>query len=217
MFLAVTYSADAKPALPRHLVVKSSAPPSRALHRSTSEIEFYRSVARRLASPPLVRCLAEDSEDILVLDDLRMTHHALSWPLAPSRAQALRAVDALAQIHAAWWEAPALGHGVGELHTTESLTNMVHGFAANVPAFFDALGDAATPAARQIVERVFASPLRPWLRLTQPRALTVAHGDAHAGNLFFPRAGDGPAYLIDWQLWHLDVGVRDLAFFIGLH
>ena len=24
-------------------------------------------------------------------------------------------------------------------------------------------------------------------------------------------------YLIDWQVWHLDIGARDLAFMIGLH
>jgi aminoglycoside phosphotransferase (APT) family kinase protein len=53
--------------------------------------------------------------------------------------------------------------------------------------------------------------------LTDPRALTVTHGDAHAWNFLFPRDGDGPAVLLDWQLWHVDVGARDLAFFIALH
>ncbi len=93
---------------------------------------------------------------------------------------------------------------------------MVLGFAAMVSAFFDTLGNAATPEARRVLERAFASALHPWLRLTDPRALTVAHGDAHAMNFLFPRAVDGPAYVIDWQLWHLDLGARDVAFFVGL-
>ena len=57
----------------------------------------------------------------------------------------------------------------------------------------------------------------PWLRLTDTRALTVAHGDAHSWNFLFPRAAEGAAFLIDWQLWHLDVGARDLAYLMALH
>jgi hypothetical protein len=66
---------------------------------------------------------------------------------------------------------------------------------------------------------VFSSSLQPWLRLTDRQALTIAHGDAHTWNSLFPRTGqdEGPAFLIDWQLWHLDVGARDLAFFMALH
>ena len=59
--------------------------------------------------------------------------------------------------------------------------------------------------------------LRPWLRLTDTRALTLTHGDAHPWNFLFPRAGSGPAYLFDWQVWHVDVGARDLAFLMALH
>jgi thiamine kinase-like enzyme len=68
-----------------------------------------------------------------------------------------------------------------------------------------------------VLERVFSSSLKPWLRLTDTRALTLAHGDAHTWNFLFPRSGVGPAFLIDWQLWHLDVGARDLAFLMALH
>ena len=49
------------------------------------------------------------------------------------------------------------------------------------------------------------------------RALTIIHGDAHTWNFLFPRTADGAAFLIDWQLWHLDLGARDLAFMMALH
>jgi len=55
------------------------------------------------------------------------------------------------------------------------------------------------------------------MRLTDPRALTIVHGDAHSWNFLFPRSGSGPAYLIDWQVWHIDVGARDLSFLMALH
>lgn len=74
-----------------------------------------------------------------------------------------------------------------------------------------------TSEGRAIYERVFSSSLQPWMRLTDPRGLTIIHGDAHTWNFLFPRAGAGPAFLIDWQLWHVDVGARDLAFMMALH
>jgi thiamine kinase-like enzyme len=68
-----------------------------------------------------------------------------------------------------------------------------------------------------VLETVFSSSLKPWLRLVDRRGLTVVHGDAHTWNFLFARSGQDVPYLIDWQLWHLDVGPRDLAFMIALH
>lgn len=207
VFLKVAYSAEAPADLPRHLVVKSP-------HSvENSEVQFYRQLAPLMETPPVVRCLAtiEDTSTI-VLEDLRATHDHPPWPLPPSRTQCERAIEALARVHAKWWESPKLGHEVGKPHTTESLTTMVRDIASHLPSFIDTLGDAFTLEARKIYERVFSSSLKPWLRLTDQRALTIIHGDAHAWNFLFPRVGDGPAFLFDWQLWHVDVGARDLAF-----
>jgi hypothetical protein len=221
-FITVTYSADAPAHLPRQLVVKSPLNSARNRTGPNREVDFYRGLAPLVGTPPLVRCLAslEESDDhpeTIVLEDLRGTHDHPPWPLPPSRFQSELAVDVLARVHAQWWEAPTLGQDFGELHTSESLTTMVHGVAAHLPGFFDAVGDSLTPEARRVLERVFSSSLRPWLRLTESRALTVAHGDAHSWNFLFPRSNQGSAFLIDWQLWHLDLGVRDLAFLVALH
>jgi hypothetical protein len=224
VFLTATYSSDASNNLTPHLMVKSplSKIAQPGVREESSEVQFYRLLAPVLGSPPLARCYAaiDDAErdrGRLVLEDLRFTHDHPSWPIPPSRNQCLAAVDALARVHAQWWEAPALGKTIGKPHTTESLTNMVQGVASHLPAFLDFCGDALSSDARQILQRVFSSPLKPWLRLTDERALTIIHGDAHSWNFLFPRTGDGAAVLIDWQLWHVDVGARDLAFFIALH
>ena len=171
-----------------------------------------------METPPVVRCLAtiEDSSTI-VIEDLRSTHDHPPWPVPPSRTQCERAVEALAHVHAHWWESPELGREVGKPNTTESLTTMVQGIATHLPSFFDTFGDALDVQTRNVYERVFSSSLKPWLRLTDPRALTIIHGDAHTWNFLFPRVGDGPAFLFDWQLWHVDVGARDLAFMMALH
>lgn len=222
VFLTATYSPDAPSGLSRHLVVKSPHVPLGVGEKSSGELQFYRQLAPVVGTPPLVRCYAaiEDGDDdpgILVLEDLRSTHDHPPWPIPPSRNQCEAALDALARVHAKWWEAPALGNTVGKRDTRESLTTMVQGIAAHLPAFTDAFGAGLTTDARHVLDRVFSSSLKPWLRLTDPRALTIIHGDAHTWNFLFPRSGQGPAILIDWQLWHIDIGARDLAFLIALH
>jgi thiamine kinase-like enzyme len=209
VFVTATYStAD----LPRHLVVKSPH------NTENSEIQFYRQLAPLMQTPPVVRCLATiENSSTIVLEDLRATHDHPPWPVPPSRSHSERAIEALARVHAQWWESPKLGNEVGKPNTTESLTTMVHGIAANLPSFFDTFGDALPAETRKIYERVFSSSLKPWLRLTDPRALTIVHGDAHTWNFLFPRVGNGPAFLFDWQLWHVDAGARDLAFMMALH
>ena len=220
-FLTVTYSPDAPSDLSRHLLVKSPLKTSSLREANSSELQFYRQLAPALGTPPLVRCYAAiedgDAPDTLVLEDLRSSHDHPSWPIPPSPNQCEAALETLARVHAQWWEAPALGNTVGKPHTVESLTTMVKGIAANLPAFMDNVGDSLTAEARRIYERVFSSSLEPWLRLTDSRALTIIHGDVHTWNFLFPRSGDGAALLIDWQLWHVDVGARDLAFFMALH
>ena len=214
-FLTATYTPDALPDLPRHLVVKSPlVQPD--VH---NESQFYREVAPMLAGPPIVPCLAvvEDDSEIIVLEDLRATHDHPPWPIPPNREQSEVAIDVLARVHAACWEDSRLGNTIGEPHSVQSLTSMVQGIVKNLSPFMDAFGDALTAETRRVYERVFSSSLKPWLRLTDSRALTIIHGDAHSWNFLFPRSGSGPAYLIDWQLWHIDIGARDLAFFMALH
>ncbi len=213
-FLTATYTPDVPSDLPRHLVVKSPLVPPTA----DCELKFFREVAPIIGSPPLVNCLAavensDGSSEVIVLEDIRATHDHPPWPIPPGRAQSEVAIDVLARVHALCWGAPTMG----QPHTVESLTSMVHGIVANLPSFMDAIGDVLTAEAREIYERVFSSSLKPWLRLTDSRAHTIIHGDAHTWNFLFPRSGSGPAYLIDWQLWHVDIGARDLAYFMALH
>jgi len=219
-FAQATYNREA-PKLPGNVVVKWPIKGSAAPDRGLPELTFYKQLAPALTSPPIAHCVATAPASAgaqwLVLEDLRSTHTNPPWPEPPSRSDAEGAVAALALVHAQWWEAPTLGSTVGVLHTDESLREMVWGIAANLPGFLDALGDALPSQDRRLLEKVFASSLAPWLRLTDVRALTVTHGDAHTWNFLFPRSGTGLPYLVDWQLWHLDVGARDLAFMIGLH
>jgi hypothetical protein len=219
-FATVTCSADASP-LPRNVLVKWPLEGTAAPDNGLPELTFYRELAPVLSSPPIVRRVAaapsSSGPQWLVLEDLRSTHTNPPWPDPPSHIEARGAVSALAMIHAHWWEAPTLGTTIGAPHTHASLRAMVTSIAASLPGFLDALGDSLAPRDHRLLETVFGSSLAPWLRLADSRALTVTHGDAHTWNFLYPRSGSGLPYLIDWQLWHLDVGARDLAFLIALH
>ena len=222
VFLDARYTSESPTDLPSGLVVKSPLKKTNTENYGATEVQFYRSLAPLLRSPPVVRCLAAIEGDgahsgTIVLEDLRATHDQPAWPLPPSPKQSELAIDALLSVHSQFWEAPDLGNTIGQCHSTESLITMVRGIAADVPAFLREIGDSMSVEVRRIYERVFASSLKPWLRLTDSHALTIVQGDAYPWNFLFPRSETGTAFLIDWQLWHVDVGARDLAFFMAFH
>ena len=220
-FIEVEYAPGSSPQLPNRLVVKWPAVESPAPEQGVPEVVFYRELAPMCLSPLIVRCLATASptsrRQWLILEDLRLSHTNPPWPECPSNAEVNEAVTVLARFHAAWWDAPALGETVGTLHTETNLRTMVHEIASHLPGLINDLNDDLSVSDRLVLETVFQSSLQPWLRLLENRALTVVHGDAHPWNFLFSRSGEGLPYLIDWQLWHLDVGPRDLAFLLALH
>jgi hypothetical protein len=222
-FLEVEYAGAVS--LPTRLLLKQKPPtapgakPARA-----QEVDFYTRVAPALPSPPVVRCLAARapsaaSSGYVVMEDLRATH------IEPmdDEIDVGPAVDALARIHAAGWESPERSTWPRGNPTAQAINAATCRIAEQLPAFFDAAGDALREDERRLYERVFSSSSssasssasaapRPWLRLLDGHALTLIHGDAHIGNCLFPRDPDGDAYLIDWDRWQADVGARDLAF-----
>jgi Ecdysteroid kinase-like family len=97
------------------LILKIGVRMNRDSEIGRREVEFYKQVAP-LASTSLVpRCFdavldTETKEWHLVLEDLTGTHViATAWPLPPSFEQCQLMVDALARIHAEWWDHPRLG------------------------------------------------------------------------------------------------------------
>ena len=220
-FLEVRYGAGAAPSLPERLMLKWPLEQSADRERVGSESVFYREIAPTLPSPPIARCLAtappESEQQWLLLEDLRSSHACPPWPERPSDQEVRGAVAVLAQLHCRWWDASGTGITLGVPHTEASLRGMVHDIESHLPAFLEDLGEDLPPADAMVLETVFNSSLEPWLRLIEPRDLTVIHGDAHTWNFLFPRSGEGRPYLIDWQTWHRDVGARDLAYLMALH
>ena len=218
--LTVDYAGSA-PAPPSQLLLKWPLERSSSREDDGAETTFYRELAPALPSPPIVRCLATalatSDTQWLILEDLSRSHTCPPWPERPSDEALQAAVAVLARIHAHWWDASGTRLTLGTPHSEESLRRTVHDIKAHLPAFLEELGEDLPGDDRQLLQTVFDSSLRPWLRLAEPQNLTITHGDAHTWNFLFPRSGNGTPFLIDWQTWHRDVGARDLAFLVALH
>jgi hypothetical protein len=152
----------------------------------------------------------------LLLEDLsHATMISQVAGLPPGRAA--QAVQALAQVHARWWEAPALD-GLGWMPRLDDPVNLAAGehYRNAWPAFVDytqgAL-DADALALGERVQEVFEDLLR---QVVAEAPVTLCHGDFRADNLLFDdRVGgtDGVAVL-DWQMSYRGPAITDLAYLL---
>jgi Ecdysteroid kinase-like family len=223
--LEVNYSADVPAFAPTKLFLKISAPNLLQVVSSENqnkEVEFYNLIAREMGDPPFIRCYdaaysLESGNYYLLLDDLSETHFQSEPPHLPSKMYCESAVECLAQLHAFWWEDSRLGKKIGKLFADSELNAFVSEVEQNVISFIDFLGDRLSVKQHKIYDRLLSSTYRIWGRLTDASGLTVTHGDAHWWNLLYPHDMDRDRVcLFDWQLWHVDVGARDLAFMVAL-
>lgn len=215
--LAVTYSTET--AAPSRLFLKISGPDPSATGK---EVEFYRTVAKGMSCPPLIRCYdaahsAESGGSHLLLDDLSETHFQTESPQPPPPLYRGLAVECLAEVHAFWWEHPRLGKEVGALFDEKGLGVFLSEVEKSVLGFIDFLGGELSAERRKVYELLLASKEKVWGHLTGARGLTVTHGDAHWWNLLYPHdARRHRVSLFDWELWHVDLGARDIAFMVAL-
>jgi hypothetical protein len=210
---------------PSKLFLKVSRPNlSRAISSELNrkEVEFYHAIAPAMINPPFIRCYDaaysfEYDRSHLLLDDLSETHFQPESPRPPSKLYCELAVECMAQLHAHWWEHPRLGKEIGKLFDESGLNAFVRKVEENVISFVNFLGDGLSAERRKIYDQLLASKYKIWGRLTDAAGLTVTHGDAHWWNLLYPYdMGKHQVRLFDWQLWHVDVGARDMAYMIAL-
>jgi hypothetical protein len=223
--LEVSYSKNVASSAPSRLFLKISRPdlsPAVSSELDNKEVEFYRTVAGEMNNPHLIRCYdaaysPENRNSHLLLDDLSETHFQTESPRPPPELYCEMAMECMGRLHAYWWEHPRLGKEIGKLFDESELNAFVCEAEKNINSFVDFLGDRLSVERRKIYDRLLSSKYKIWRRLTDAAGLTLAHGDAHWWNLLYPReAHTDRVRLFDWQLWHVDVGARDLAFMVAL-
>lgn len=185
----------------------------------STEMRFYREVAGDIPGelPRVYYASAAGRGQgfALLLEDLgargaRFTD--ASQPLGVDEARLV--MVRLALLHAAWWDTPRFASDLAWLKSREhNALYAVERFlcALAVPAGVTAFGDLIPGDLRAAVPRIIAARDTledAWAR----RPLTLIHGDAHAGNLYFLPSAVG---LLDWQLVQRAQAMRDVAYFLA--
>ena len=238
--LRITYSPDAPPNLPQRLFFKRNLPEEWAVRAGAREVAFYH-VAAAMADrlPMLAPCYgaaydAASGDSWLLLRDVSETHRApatreqiIAGEGLPPEQQLLAIVEALAGLHAAWWEHPALGTGsllVSECYrdrtqfetTMRQLRddwNALRRLAENtLPAPIIALGETTLAGLPSLWEPMLAE------RMASRRHITISHGDCYLSQFLCPRADspDDAIYLVDFQGACGDLPAMDLVFLLAV-
>jgi len=150
--------------------------------------------------------LLEDLSDLRVGDQLDgLTEH-----------QAELVTDALAALHARFWDAPQLRtfHWLPALSDPMYLAAVPPIYHGGWPIVRERFADLIEPAASTIGDRV-DKQFEEIIDRCSRGPLTLIHTDTRLDNLFFdPNGGDATA-IIDWQLALRGRAVSDLAYLLG--
>ena len=184
-----------------------------------TEVEFYRRVAADVAIdvPRAFHAASAGAAQrfALVLEDLgargaRFTNVAESLSLADAE-QVMRS---LARLHAGFWDSPRLRTDLAWLKSREHNPRYrIERFlcAATLPRGVRRFGDLVPAPLQALVPRLIAA--RDALEDTWAEGpLTLVHGDAHAGNLYFL---PGEVGFLDWQVVQRCQGMRDVSYFLA--
>ena len=223
LHLDVQYSADTPPSLPQHLFLKLSRPDIVDILplAGKKEVLFY-TCTTTLADRerlPIVRCYnavyaSQTQQYHILLDDLTTSHVTVPGTIMPPlRVHCEQMVDALAQLHAYWWDHSRLGNDLGTLPTHDSEWAYLDWATTTFTRVADLLGERLSHERRLRVEQIFAAWPKLAERLTKQRHLTLVLGDVHSGQFLFPRnAATHAMRIIDWDWWDITVGPMDLAY-----
>ena len=171
---------------------------------------FYRDVAPHL-NIRVPRVLVNIGEPAcLVLEDLAPAiagDHVAGATLD----QAQRAIDVLAQHHAAWFEHPQLASFTWMPGLDDpSVLTLGPLFEMGWPIFLTRYGSELPARCLRWCEQ-FAPNIPEWIAGHFDDAITMTHGDFRLDNLFF--FDDGSVGVIDWQMSMRAPGQADLVYF----
>jgi hypothetical protein len=212
-FLLLHYSPDAAGECPPRLFFK--------LGSRLREAQFYQAAQLTQGQLPVVPCYAvgiDDANSHLLLRDMSATHEARPpSQLPPVIAECEMIVDALADLHAAWWDHPDLQTYFGAIPTEEDWLDWSTDDMARFLGFARFLGDRMSRSRRAMYEQVLSEmPNLLSRRFAGAHNLTLTFEDVHVGNFLYPRQPGGSLYMIDWEQWGISPAPNDLAYMMAL-
>lgn len=211
------YTADARGTLPAALLMKLC---SGTFGRS--EVDYLAHDYVDVLDAPLPRCYDAQYDATLpgyhlLMDDLSATHRN-SWEVTPTLERGIALVDAVAALHAAYWQQEQRAKR-GFSVTANALDRYLGHIRPGVEPLLAHTSGAFELTWHAAIHSMFEQhPLLMHARLHDQHGITLIHGDLNPGNILVPREGTMPVFLIDRQPfdWSLTVwlGVSDLAYAI---
>ena len=182
------------------------------------EARFYEQLAPELASTARCYHAAIDVPNdafLLLLEDL--SHLRLGDQLDGCGADdAARALEALAVLHARFWESPVLDR-MGWLPPANDPCMKIgeHVFAQSLPRFLEVFAEALDPGMAELSER-FGPRMPDLLDRFAAMPTTIGHFDYRLDNLFFDDAdGADGVRMIDFQATSKGGFAYDLGYFLS--
>jgi Phosphotransferase enzyme family len=181
------------------------------------EARFYEQLSSRttLAHPVCYHSQhdPETQDSVLLLEDVAPRGRLLDQIAGCSIADARPAIRALANLHACFWDDPALDEADWLLRLTDDPYPGAVAFAYETawPRLQEFFPELITERVREFGDGYAARIPALFAKLCEP-PLVLAHGDWRLDNLFFTPAGEVIA--VDWQLIDRSVGPRDLAYLV---
>ena len=179
-----------------------------------AEARFYVEIAADVPVRhpyPWYAALDEAGRYVMVLEDLQAAGAHFPGQRDPDLPGFVeRTIDALADMHAAFWESPRFSID-GDLEWVVNRSQSYGSAAALVGFAVERLGTDVPEASRLLADVYLPRAERvPALLARGPR--TLVHGDTHLGNMFADGATPG---LLDWAMCGFGSGLRDVAYFLG--
>ncbi len=186
---------------------------------NTREALFYEKVARQMEDPPTPLVLdtfyhEQLKASCILLVNLSQTHFHLqaSYPLMPEGRLCARVVERLAGFHAYWWDNPRLEQAQFQQNQDAGLN--VQALASLYEAFAESMQEWLSGAIKDIYGRILANFELVFAK--GDRHNTIIHGDAHLGNVLYPKSEDGEVVFVDWPDWKIGKAMDDLAYMLAL-
>ena len=239
--LALSYDGPVPADTPQEVLLKLNVEENGEL-----EVAFYQAVRALGLQPRLPMVVPSytaaydkaSGDSHILLNDVSATHTApisrqalLSGDSVPDEGLLAPLVEALAHLHAAWWEHPQLAAGNRGLRrvrwwygNAEEHRQLMARREREWASFQGALGDALSDNLRALYTGALAALPRLWERYLAPRItafrnLTLTNGDCYFTQFLCPQArpthDESPAiYLVDFQAASGNFGAYDLAYLL---
>jgi hypothetical protein len=157
----------------------------------------------------------DDGRFLLVLEDLSIAYDVGDQVAGATLAQAEAAIDALAVMHAHWWQRPELDEmdWLPVPNAPQYVAAVPNIYRAGLPVLESEWADRVPPSAIDVARSVDPK-FEELLHRTAGGPMTLIHGDTRLDNIFYSTTDDSVAF-IDFQLALRGRAAADIAYLIG--